>query len=375
MGKLFHSSQFSHYPWAAIINFTMYISNHFHTFRLDFICHWLWISNFSSYSTRPDTRSQIPSAQSTPGLVGRPHMVRWNTYFLCQCQSQILQSQCTMFQGKLLRVGLKKTCDPRFGNLQVSISTHHLSEIHSFYNLLERWTLFGVVWSFLVRLRIMLIYMLIILEGTQSKKCQKSKRLHRTSRSCLSVSGYDSNGWRQGWNVTVWHMIETRCGSTLKNTIPHLFAHPWCFENSLTEHPPPPLVTRHPRRSAMCQATFDFDLLPVFGALAAIQIMLKLRHRARHRVCLQTQVQCCSWHRHQPTITTFHHETHKGLVRKQAWAFFFYMDLFNFKDSLVYIYNHYISYIFPMKWAKQRWTVLQLSECKQKDMFCLSKYD
>ena len=87
--------------------------------------------------------------------------------------------------------------------------------------------------------------------------------------------------------------------------------------------PPPPLVTRHPRRSAMCQATFDFDLLPVFGALAAIQIMLKLRHRARHRVCLQTQVQCCSWHRHQPTITTFHHETHTGLVRKQAWAFFF----------------------------------------------------
>lgn len=83
-----------------------------------------------------------------------------------QCQSQILQSQCTMFQGKLLRLGFKKTCDPRFGNLQVSISTHHLSEIHSFYNLLERWTLFGVVWSFLVRLRIMLI---ILEEGTQSK--------------------------------------------------------------------------------------------------------------------------------------------------------------------------------------------------------------
>ena len=187
MGKLFHSSQFSHYPWAAIINFTMYISNHFHTFRLDFICHWLWISNFSSYSTRPDTRSQIPSAQSTPGLVGRPHMVRWNTYFLCQCQSQILQSQCTMFQGKLLRVGLKKTCDPRFGNLQVSISTHHLSEIHSFYNLLERWTLFGVVWSFLVRLRIMLIYICWSFLKAHSQKNVKNPRDSTGRRGVASV--------------------------------------------------------------------------------------------------------------------------------------------------------------------------------------------
>lgn len=152
----------------------------------------------------------------------------------------------------------------------------------------------------------------------------------------------------------------------------------------LWQNTPPPLVTRHPLRSAMCQATFDFDLLPVFGALAAIQIMLKLRHRARHRVCLQTQVQCCSWHRHQPTITTFHHETHTGLVRKQAWALSF---TWTYSTSKIHLYTFiiiYISYIFS-RWNERSKDGQGMSHCNQlcyscqsvnkKDMFCLSKYD
>ena len=84
------------------ITFTMYISNHFHTFRLDFICHWLWISNFSSYMP---WQSLTQGAKSSP-VDARPG---WEA---SQCQSQILQSQCTMFQGKLLRVGLKKNLRP-----------------------------------------------------------------------------------------------------------------------------------------------------------------------------------------------------------------------------------------------------------------------
>ena len=249
----------------------------------------------------------------------------------------------------------------------------------SIHNLLERWTLFGVVWSFrTVRLRIMLI----ILEGTVKKmsKIQETPQDVEELPQCFWLGQQRLAPGLKCYALT--HGNEVRFYPQEHNPSP--FCSPLVFWEFFDRTPPPPLVTRHPLRSAMCQATFDFDLLPVFGALAAIQIMLKLRHRARHRVCLQTQVQCCSWHRHQPTITTFHHETHTGLVRKQAWALSF---TWTYSTSKIHLYTFiiiYISYIFS-RWNERSKDGQGMSHCNQlcyscqsvnkKDMFCLSKYD